>query len=189
MCICDDINRNIKDFMMILSSNQPISFENWYFRITESAQQNIEKALTIILKTYYKTNKIKIKSTNGYYDAYISNHIAYAIISKMINPDYKFIILSNIPVDTIFYSKPVLDSASVSNFISTFYIFPNVVINPETKNKVEHELLDKKIETLILKTIETINMNEIIQLCHNNYMNLTANNQEEKERLFRENIV
>lgn len=189
MLICDDINRNIKDFIMILSSKQPISFETWHFRVYDEAQKKIENKLCIILRQYYKKNNIKIKDNTGFYDNYISIHIAYAIISKMINPEYQFSLINNIPVDTVFYSKPTLDSTNVDHFIESFYTFPNVIIDPKTTNKVEHELLDKKMEILIVKTIETLNIDEIIQASHDNFVSLTTSKQDEKESLFRKNIV
>ena len=107
--IASDVISELKNFVQQLSFELPISFDIWRFHISKEAEILMVDSITSFLFNFYKKNSISVHNLNGFYEMYLSFHIAYAIISKMLDPTYTFQILDGVPIDKIMWKKPQLE--------------------------------------------------------------------------------
>ena len=186
--IASDVISELKNFIRELNFKLPISFDIWRFHISKEAEIYMIDSITSFLFNFYKKNSIPVHNLNGFYETYLSFHIAYAIISKMLDPTYTFQILGGVPIDKITWKKPQLEKNKMLDFVNVFYIFPDLHIMATTKNTSEHVLLTNKMNTIFKKTCESLNIYEIIERCHNTFIDLSAKTNKETQSLLKNNI-
>lgn len=186
--IANDVISELKNFVQELSFKLPISFDIWRFHISKEAEIYMIESIASLLFHFYKEKKISVYHQNGFYETYLSFHLAYAIISKMLDPTYTFQILDGVPIDKNMWKKPQLEKNNMLDFVNVFYIFPDLHIMATTKNTSEHILLTNKMNTILKKTCESLNMYEIIECCHNTFIELSAKKNDETQALLKNNM-
>ena len=186
--IAKDVISELKNFTQQLSFKLPISFDIWRFHISKEAEIYMIDSIASLLFNFYKKNKISVHNLNGFYETYLSFHIAYAIITKMLDPTYTFQIVDGVPIDVVMWKKPQLEKNKMSDFVNVFYLFPDVHIMADTKNTSEHVLLTNKMNTIFKKTCESLNIYEIIESCHDTFIDLSAKKNNETQSLLKNNM-
>ena len=186
--ITNDVINELKNFIRELNFELPISFEIWRFYISKEAELYMIDFIASLLFHFYKENNISVYHQNGFYEIYLSVHLAYAIISKMLDPTYTFQILDGVPIDKIMWKKPHLEKHNMLDFVNVFYIFPDLHIMATTKNTSEHILLTNKMNTILKKTCESLNIYEIIVCCHDTFVDLSAKKNDETQTLLKNNM-
>lgn len=182
-----NIIHDIGDLLSRFNISLPFSLHNWRFKLNDDNKDKIKKNIAPYIMNYFKNNNIKALQLNGFYDHYISFQISYAIMYKMIDPSYRFEIIANIPIDTIFYTKPSLPVNNIKTFIDNFYTFPEKEIKQDTENSAEHALLDKQFKNLFENAINRLDINDIIDKSHTSYIELQVAKEREKNELL--NII
>ena len=181
--ICSSIINDIKSQLHTFNHTIPFKLAIWRFSTNKEIEDIIKEKIAPKLVNYYNEKKENVYNLNGFYNEYLAFHLAYAIISKMLNPDYNFQILDTLPIDTVFYSKPSVNRETASLFVDTFYTFPNKTFSIESENKAEHALFSHKLAIIIKNTIENINIEQIIDMAHNSYLKKNKMAEEEKKNL------
>ena len=185
--ICQSIPEKLEKvgFNSLNSFTEFRSLHTWRFKVYDSKifQNIIAKKIV----HYMIENKVKAINLNGLYEDYMATHIGIAIMSSMVNPDYKFKVIKEIPVDTVFYSIGSISKEEAKSFYDVFYVFPEQDISPNTENKSEHKLLNYKLETIIIKTIENLDLENVIKKTHKAFMTKTNENKKYEETLFKIN--
>ncbi len=188
LIIANEVMNHLKDLIRELNFKLPISFDIWRFHISKEAETYMLDSISSFLYDFYKKNKISVYNQTGFYEIYLSVHLAYAIISKMLDPTYTFGIVDGVPIDQIMWKKPQLKKDNMLDFVNVFYIFPDLHIMATTKNTSEHILLNKKMTTILKKTLDSLNMSEIIVCCHNTFVDLIAKKNNETQVLLKNNM-
>lgn len=186
--IAHDVISELKNFVQQLSFRLPISFDIWRFNVSDEAETYIAESITSLLINFYKENDISVHNLNGFYETYLSFHIAYAIISKMLDPTYIFQIVDSVSIDKVIWKKPQMEKKKMLDFVKVFYIFPDLHIMETTENSSEHILLNKKMTTILKKTLNSLNIYEIIKCCHNEFINVSQVKNNETNRLIKNNM-
>lgn len=185
--ICQSIPEKLEKvgFNSLNSFTEFKSLHTWRFKVYDCKifQNIIAKKIV----HYMIENKVKAFNLNGLYEDYMATHIGIAIMSSMVNPDYKFKVIKEIPVDTVFYSIGSISKEEAKSFYDVFYVFPEQDISPNTENKSEHKLLNYKLETIIIKTIENLDLENVIKKTHKSFMTKTNENKKYEETLFKIN--
>lgn len=186
--IAHDVISELKNFVQQLNFRLPISFDIWRFNVSDEAETYIAESITSLLINFYKENDISVHNLNGFYETYLSFHIAYAIISKMLDPTYIFQIVDSVSIDKVIWKKPQMEKKKMLDFVKVFYIFPDLHIMETTENSSEHILLNKKMTTILKKTLNSLNIYEIIKCCHNEFINVSQVKNNETNRLIKNNM-
>ena len=181
--ICNSTINEIKSLLHAFNYNIPFKLNIWRFSTNEDIENIIKEKIRPKLVNYYNEKKENVYNLNGFYNEYLAFHLAYAIINKILNPDYNFEILENVPTNTVFYSKPTVNVGSVASFAEAFYTFPNKTFSIESENKAEHALFDQKLTIIFKNTIENLNIEQIIDTTHNSFIKKNNMAEEEKKEL------
>jgi hypothetical protein len=181
--ICRSTLSEIKSLLHTFNHNIPFNLAIWRFSTNEDIENIIKEKIFPKLVNYYNEKKENVYNLNGFYNEYLGFHLAYAIINKILNPDYNFEILDNVPVNTVFYSKPTVSVGTIATFVEAFYTFPNKTFSKESENKAEHALFSQKLTIIIKNTIENINIEQIIDKTHKSFIKKNKKVEEEKKEL------
>ena len=188
LIIANEVMSYLKDLIRELNFKLPISFDIWRFHISKEAETYMVDSISSLLFDFYKKNKISVYNQIGFYEIYLSVHLAYAIVSKMLDPTYTFGIVDGVPIDQIMWKKPQLKKKVMLDFVNVFYHFPDLQIIATTKNTSEHILLNKKMTTILKKTLDSLNMYEIIAHCHNTFVESSNKKTNETQALLKNNM-
>jgi len=140
--------------------NALMSFDVWRFKYTN--ENKIKNIISNKLLTLFKNKKPS--NYNGYYEDFLINHFIWIILNSLLDSTFHYEINdeSELKEDLFKFIKiPKLNQDMKDNYLQDLCNMKHKVVELNSTDKVDHELLNIKLNNQINTCIESIDFIEV----------------------------